>query len=139
LSRAVARITRDAIDPAAASAMVARPGAGAVLTFAGVVRDRNLGRTVEAIEYHGYEEMALQEMARIEEEARRRWPAVAVEIVHRLGALSVGETSVLIAVSSPHRAEGFLALRFAIDTLKETVPIWKKEIYADGYAWIEGS
>ena len=75
----------------------------------------------------------------IEEEARRRWPGLRVEILHRLGPLEVGEASVVIAVASAHRAEGFEALRYAIDTLKERVPIWKKEIYEDGHAWIEGS
>jgi molybdopterin synthase catalytic subunit len=118
---------------------VERPGAGAILTFAGVVRDEHLGRRVVGIEYHAYEEMALREMEKIERSVRSEWPEVAVDIVHRLGPLAVGEASVLIAVSSPHRAEGFAALRRAIDDLKQTVPIWKKEIYADGSAWIEGS
>jgi molybdopterin synthase catalytic subunit len=135
----VARITREPLDLQAEAALVARPAAGALLTFSGVVREEHLGRRVVGIEYHAYEPMALQEMARIEEEARRRWPGAAVAMAHRLGTLKVGEASIVIAVSSPHRAEGFAALRFAIDTLKETVPIWKKELYEDGYAWIEGS
>lgn len=135
----VARITRDPIEPRDSIRKVERPGAGSVLTFAGVVRDVNRGRQVVGIEYHAYEEMAAREMARIEEAARERWPGLTVEIVHRVGALKVGEASVLIAVGSPHRDEGFAALRYAIDTLKESVPIWKKEIYADGYSWIEGS
>ena len=132
-------ITREPLDPRVPAAKVEHPGAGAVLTFAGVVRDHHRGRRVLGIEYHAYEEMALREMARIEDAVRQKWPGIAVDMVHRVGSLGVGEASVVIAVSSPHRAEGFEALRFAIDSLKQTVPIWKKEIYADGYAWIEGS
>jgi molybdopterin synthase catalytic subunit len=135
----LARLTSRAIDAAEVARAVESPSAGAVLTFAGAVRDHHLGHAVTGIEYHAYEALALKEMARIEEEVVRRWPGARVTIVHRTGPLKVGEVSVLIAVSSPHRAEGFEALRFAIDTLKETVPIWKKEIYTDGHAWIEGS
>jgi molybdopterin synthase catalytic subunit len=135
----VARITRDAIDPRDPADRARSPSSGALLTFRGVVRDSNRGRQVVGIEYHAFEEMALAEMGRIEKDCRERWPGIAVEIVHRLGRLDVGEASVLIAVAAPHRAEGFAALRHAIDRLKETVPIWKKEIYPDGYAWIEGS
>ncbi len=83
--------------------------------------------------------MARKELERIEEAARLRWPAVRIRIVHRVGLLQVGETSVLIAASSPHRAEGFESLRFAIEEIKKSVPIWKKEIYEVGHAWIEGS
>ena len=135
----MARITRDPLEARDPISRVEHSGAGAILTFAGVVRDSHRGRLVLGIEYHAYEEMALQEIARIEEAAREMWPGIAIEVAHRLGSLRVGEASVVIAVSSPHRADGFAALRFAIDTLKQTVPIWKKEIYADGYAWIEGS
>ena len=128
----MALVTRDPIDPAAPAGRVRHPGAGAVLTFLGVVRDTNRGRRVTGIEYHAYEEMAVRELARIEEEARRRWSGVDVDIVHRIGRLSEGETIVRIIVASAHRAEGFEALRQAIDRLKESVPVWKKEIYADG-------
>jgi molybdopterin synthase catalytic subunit len=83
--------------------------------------------------------MAEKELSRIEAEVTRRWAGVRIRIVHRTGALRVGETSVLIAVATPHRAEGFDALRFAIESVKRTAPVWKKEIYPDGYAWIEGS
>src|SRR5690606_1047082 len=127
------------IDPEALVREVAHPGAGAILTFAGVVRDENLGDEVRAIDYHGYEKMADRELRRIEEEAEERWPGVRTRIVHRLGHLEIGDTSVLIAVSSPHRDAGFQALRYAIDTLKERAPIWKKEILLDGERWIEGS
>ena len=135
----MARITREAIDIRATADRAGSPASGALLTFLGVVRDSNRGRQVRGIEYHAFEEMALTEMGRIEKDCLARWPGIAVEIVHRLGRLDVGEASVLIAVAAPHRAEGFAALRHAIDRLKETVPIWKKEIYADGHAWIEGS
>jgi len=110
-----------------------------VLTFAGTVRDSNADRRVEALEYFAYDSMALRELERIEREVEERWPGVRAAIAHRVGLLKVGETSVFIAVGSAHRAEGFEALRHAIEELKKKVPIWKKEIYTDGHAWIEGS
>jgi len=131
----VARLVRDPIDPGSAAA-IARPGDGAVLTFLGVVRDSSRGRPVRAIEYQAYEAMAVRELARIEEEIRRESPGIAVDIVHRIGYLKAGEAAVLIAVAAPHRAEGFEALRRAVERVKESVPIWKKEIYIDGEAWI---
>jgi molybdopterin synthase catalytic subunit len=118
---------------------VRRSGAGAELSFAGVVRDHSRGRRVLGIEYHAYSEMAARQLERIEEEARARWPGIRIALLHRVGALAVGDASVAIAVSSAHRAEGFDALRFAIEEIKRQVPIWKKELYPDGHAWIEGS
>jgi len=106
--------------------------------FVGVVRDQNAGRPVLRLEYEAYEEMALSEMQAIDREARRRWPITEIRIVHRLGRMEIGEASVAVAVASPHRDEAFEACRFAIDTLKKTVPIWKKEFYADGAVWLEG-
>lgn len=136
----VSSIVKESIDLTEVGESASDPGSGAVLTFSGTVRNNHRGREVVAIEYHVYESMAIKEMDRLESEIRERWSKTSAHIVHRVGYLNVGETSVLIAVSSPHRAEGFAALRFAIDSLKERVPIWKKEIYADGsYAWIEGS
>jgi molybdopterin synthase catalytic subunit len=117
---------------------VAHAGAGAVCSFAGVVRDHNLGRTIQYLEYEAYEEMALAAMERIAERAVESWPEVRIAIAHRLGRLEIGETSVAIAASHPHRAEAFAACRFAIDTLKAEVPIWKKEVWADGSHWVEG-
>ena len=105
--------------------------------FVGVVRDQNAGRPVLRLEYEAYEEMALSEMQAIDREARRRWPITEIRIVHRLGRMEIGEASVAVAVASPHRDEAFEACRFAIDTLKKTVPIWKKEFYADGAVWLE--
>ena len=135
----MSELTRRPIDLETALGKVRTPRAGAVLTFNGVVRDSNRGKSVTAIEYHAYESMALLQMDRIEAEARKRWPEILIHLVHRLGMLQIGEASVVIAVSSPHRAEGFEALRFAIEETKKTVPIWKKEIYCEGFAWIEGS
>ncbi|MCZ6795326.1 MAG: molybdenum cofactor biosynthesis protein MoaE [Planctomycetota bacterium] len=133
------RITPSPIDEKPLLRQVEQPGSGVLLTFTGVVRDNHLDRRVQAIDYQGYEPMAEKEIRKIEEEIRQRWAETKTLIVHRLGRLEVGEASVVIAVSSPHRDEGFQALRQAIDSLKERVPIWKKEIYSDGYAWLEGS
>jgi molybdopterin synthase catalytic subunit len=116
----------------------ADPADGALCLFVGVVRNENQGRRVERLEYEAYEEMALPLMEEIAAETRNRHPVSEVRLVHRLGRLEVGEASVAIAVASPHRAEAFAACRFAIDTLKAKVPIWKKEHYADGTAWLEG-
>lgn len=107
---------------------------GALCLFVGVVRDHNGGRRVLRLEYEAYEEMALPLMQRIAAECRERWPVTDVRIVHRLGPLAIGEASVAVAVASAHRREAFEACRYAIDTLKATVPIWKKEFYADGQA-----
>lgn len=118
---------------------MAWPGAGAVCTFAGVVRNENLGRTVMHLEYEAYEEMALPLMAAIARRAEAEWPGVRTAMVHRLGRLEIGEASVVIAASHPHRAEAFAACRFMIDALKTEVPIWKKEVWSDGSHWVEGT
>ena len=106
--------------------------------FEGSVRDSANGREVVRLEYEAFTELALSEMRRVEEEAVGRWPLGFVAIVHRVGSLTPGETSVLIAVTSSHRDEAFEACRFIIDSLKARVPIWKKEHYRDGSAWIGG-
>jgi molybdopterin synthase catalytic subunit len=116
----------------------ATPRDGALCLFAGVVRNENGGRPVRYLEYEAYEEMAIPLMQQIAADARRQWPLTEIRMVHRLGRLEIGEASVAVAVVSPHRAEAFAACRFAIDTLKARVPIWKKEYYADGSAWLEG-
>ena len=126
------RLVREAIDLAALQAT--KPADGAVCLFVGVVRDHNAGRRVLRLEYEAYEEMALPLMEKIAAECRERWPVTDVRIIHRLGPLAIGEASVAVAVASPHRREAFEACRYAIDTLKATVPIWKKEFYADGAA-----
>lgn len=133
------RIQRGTIDPAELEAVVSRPGAGAVLTFSGVTRDNFGGRPVLGLEYEAYPDMAEAELGRIEAEALARWPEVRLALVHRLGHLAVGEASVVVSVSAPHRDAAYAASRFAIDTLKARVPIWKKELYADGSAWKENA
>lgn len=129
-------IVRDRIDVAALEASVADPGAGAICTFVGTTRENNAGRKVLRLEYEAYEAMALSEMRRLAEEAGRQWSIVRIAIAHRIGIVEIGETSVAIAVSAAHRAEAFEACRFAIDTLKEIVPIWKKEHFEGGEVWI---
>lgn len=114
-------------------------GDGAVALFVGTVRDSNLGRRVICLEYHAYEEMALTEMARLEADALRQFDVSGVAMVHRTGRLAIGEISVALAVAAPHRDDAFRACRFLIDTLKRTVPIWKKEFFEGGEVWIEGS
>jgi molybdopterin synthase catalytic subunit len=135
LSTKVIALTRERIDVAALGGP--SPADGALCTFVGVVRDHNAGRAVVHLEYEAFEEMALPLMEEIAAEARRRWPITAISIVHRLGRMEIGEASVAVAVCSPHRAQAFEACRFAIDTLKATVPIWKKEFYADGAVWLD--
>jgi molybdopterin synthase catalytic subunit len=101
------------------------------------VRDEARGRAIRHLEYESYPEMAEREMQKISDEAAERWPGVKVAIAHRAGHLEVGELAVVIAAAAPHRAEAFEACRFAIDTLKRTVPIWKKEVATDGEFWVE--
>ena len=129
------RLVREPIDVAALAG--ASPADGAVCLFVGVVRNENQGRAVLRLEYEAYEEMALPLMEEIAAETGRLYPVTDVRLVHRLGRLEIGEASVAVAVSSPHRAEAFAACRFAIDALKARVPIWKKELYADGSAWLD--
>jgi molybdopterin synthase catalytic subunit len=129
------RLVREPIDLASLSGTT--PGDGALCLFVGVVRNENGGRPVLRLEYEAYEEMALPLMRQIAGETHARFPVTLVRLVHRLGALEIGEASVAVAVASPHRAEAFAACRFAIDTLKAQVPIWKKELYADGSAWLD--
>ena len=133
-------VTKDPIDPGAVLARVGRPGDGAVAFFAGVVRDENEGRPVSGMEYEGYDEMARDELAGIVAEAARRSDTQCIAAVHRLGRLAVGEVSVAIAVSAPHRAEAFAAARYIIEEIKKRLPVWKREHYLDREAeWLEGS
>jgi molybdopterin synthase catalytic subunit len=129
-------VTDEPIDLAAVAASVAHDGAGAVVTFSGTVRDNARGRTVRLLEYEAYPEAAEKMLARIGDEIAERWEVNGVAITHRVGRLQVGEASVAIAVSSPHRAEAFDACRYAIERIKQIVPIWKKEFYGDGETWI---
>lgn len=133
-------LSADPIDPLRLSELVAEPRIGSVVTFAGVVRDNNLGRQVRHLEYEAYPEMAEAKLQQVVTEARQRWPAIrGVAVTHRTGHLEIGETAVLVAVGAPHRGDGaFEAARYIIDRTKEVVPIWKKEVWTDGEAWLEG-
>ncbi len=127
------------IDLAALLARVASPRAGGIATFLGVVRDNSLGRTVRYLLYEAYPPMALKEMARLEAEVRERWEIEAIAISHRIGRLEIGEASVAIAVSCAHRRAAIEACHYAIDRLKQTVPVWKKEYWEGGEVWIENA
>jgi len=129
-------IGRDPIDLAALEREVADPAAGAIVSFTGTTRRDNAGRIVTRLEYEAYEPMALSEMRKLAAEAGARWKIVRIAIAHRIGVVEIGETSVAIAVSAAHRGEAFEACRFAIDRLKEAVPIWKKEHFEGGEVWI---
>ena len=116
---------------------VDHPGAGGVVVFSGVVRNETDGRPVKFLEYEAHPPMAVSKMQEIGSAARARWPGIKrVAMQHRIGRLEIGEASVLIAVSAAHRAEAFEACRYAIDTLKRTVPVWKKEHFEDGEVWV---
>ena len=125
------------LDPAEVVARVSGPGLGGVVSFSGAVRDNARGRAIRYLEYEAYPGMAEREMEKICDEAHRRWPGVRVAIAHRVGRLEIGDLAVVIAAAAPHRAEAFEVCRFAIDTLKETVPIWKKEFAVDGEYWVD--
>jgi molybdopterin synthase catalytic subunit len=138
---AIVKITRDPLDEATVNTLVrslADPADGGVVIFQGVVRDNARGKRVRYLEYDAYPEMAEQQMASIAAEVERRWHTANVALVHRIGRLEIGECSVVVVVACPHRGEAFEACRYAIDTLKTTVPIWKKEVAEDGEEWVEG-
>ncbi|HTQ97469.1 MAG TPA: molybdenum cofactor biosynthesis protein MoaE [Candidatus Acidoferrum sp.] len=126
------------IDIAATVSEVRTERDGAIVTFDGFVRHESHGRQTLYLEYEAYESMALAKMKEIGGLIHERFAVDKVAILHRLGRLEIGETSVFIAISAPHRAAAFEACRFAIDTLKRTVPIWKKEYFADGAVWADG-
>jgi molybdopterin synthase catalytic subunit len=132
------QLGHDPIDPAALVRHVRTDADGAIVTFDGCVRDNSHGRRTLYLEYESYESMALAKLQEIAAELRAKFAIARVAIAHRLGRLGIGETSVFIAVSAPHRAAAFDACRSAIDTLKRTVPIWKKEYFADGAVWADG-
>jgi len=130
------RVTDQVIDPRQVEAAVTGPDAGAVVTFSGNVRDNARGRDVQALDYEAYVPAAEKMLAHIGLEILDRWPSVRTAITHRTGLLQAGETSVVIACASAHRAQAFEAAAYAIDRIKEIVPVWKKEHYADGSTWI---
>jgi molybdopterin synthase catalytic subunit len=133
-----ASIVRDPIDTPQIVAHIKRGEDGAAVFFEGVVRNQTRGRKTLYLDYEAYEEMALDQMESLADQAMQRFQIRDVAIVHRLGRLEIGQTSVLIAVASAHRAAAFDACRWLIDTLKRTVPIWKKEHFADGAVWADG-
>lgn len=133
------RLTEEPLDVGAAFAVLQTPAAGGVALFAGTTRQWTAGRETTRLEYESYGPMALREMDRLAEEAATRWPVEQLCIWHRLGAVPPAEPSVIVGVATPHRAEAFAACHFLIDALKEHVPIWKREVYADGREeWVEG-
>jgi molybdopterin synthase catalytic subunit len=132
------KIVEDEIDVATLYETVLKDNHGAVITFAGVVRDHSGSKRTSYLEYEAYAEMAEGKMAEIAIEIKEMWAIEDIAILHRVGRLEIGEISVLIVVASPHRAEAFAASQYAIDRLKEIVPIWKKEVGEDGEYWVEG-
>jgi molybdopterin converting factor subunit 1 len=130
------RIQSEPLDPRSIESSVADPGAGAIVTFIGTVRDHGRGRSVARLDYEAYAPAAEAILRQIGDEIRERWGLDRIAIVHRVGSLVVGEASVVICVAAPHRDAAFEACRYAIERIKEIVPIWKKEHYSDGVAWI---
>jgi molybdopterin synthase catalytic subunit/molybdopterin converting factor small subunit len=133
----VYRVVTDPLSPDSIAAQVDDPGAGGIVIFSGVVRNETGGRPVKFLEYEAHAPMAEVKMREIGETVRARWPGVKrVAMLHRIGRLEIGEASVLIAVAAAHRGDAFEACRYAIDTLKRTVPVWKKEHFEDGEVWV---
>jgi molybdopterin synthase catalytic subunit len=132
------QLTREPLNRDALIEAVSHPGAGGLVVFEGVVRDNARGKQIRYLEYDAYPEMAEQQIRTIIAEAERHWGVEHAAVAHRFGRLEIGEASVIIAVATPHRAEAFDACRYIIDTLKTTVPIWKKEVATNGEEWVEG-
>ena len=139
MTAAATAITSDALDLNALVRVVEAPGIGAVATFLGVVRDHNQGRRVLHLVYEAYEPLAERALRRIVAETLERWPSAVLAVHHRTGHLAIGEASVAIAAASPHRADAFAACRYAIERVKQIVPIWKHEYFEGGDVWIEGA
>ncbi len=134
----IIHLTNEPLDRNGLVTAVTHPSAGGIVVFEGVVRDNARGKQVRYLEYDVYKEMAEQQIRAIVAEASKRWGIERVAVAHRFGRLEIGEASVIIVVASPHRAEAFEACRYIIDTLKATVPIWKKEVATNGEEWVEG-
>ena len=131
------RVVTEPLSPDAIAAEVDDAGAGGIVIFSGVVRNQTGGRPVKYLEYEAHGPMAEVQMREIGQTVRSRWPGVRrIAMLHRTGRLEIGESSVLIAVSAEHRGDAFAACRYAIDTLKKTVPVWKKEYFEDGEVWV---
>ena len=129
-------LTEQSLDLQAVVELVTSDGCGAIDVFIGTVRNKTKGREVVRLEFEAYDKMAIKEMTKIADRARKQWPIAELAIHHRVGTLGIGDTAVIIAVSTPHRKASFEACQFVIDTLKETVPIWKKEVFEDGEVWV---
>ncbi len=134
----IIQLTREPLDRNALVEAVTHASVGGIVIFEGVVRDNARGKQVRYLEYDAYFEMAKEQIRAIVAEAERRWGVERVAVAHRFGRLEIGEASVIIVVATPHRAEAFEACHYIIDTLKTTVPIWKKEVATDGEEWVEG-
>jgi len=130
------RISDEAIEVGEVLAHVSGDERGGIVTFSGMVRRHSRGKEIERLEYEAYRPMAERELAKIARDVQAKWPQTCVAVVHRVGVLAVGEIAVVIAVSAPHRKEAFAACEAMIDRLKESVPIWKKEIATDGESWV---
>ncbi|GAB7388858.1 hypothetical protein BSNK01_26960 [Bacillaceae bacterium] len=129
------KITTEPLSADKLISLVSSPHAGAVLTFVGTVREYTQGRRTVHLEYEAYETMAVKKLQQIGEEIAQKWPQAKTAIHHRVGKLEIEDISVIIAVATPHRPDAFAAGRYAIERLKQIVPIWKKEVFADGYEW----
>lgn len=129
-------LTSEPIDTTSALAYLQSEQAGAIDVFLGTVRNNTQERPVDRLEYEAYDRMAISEMQKIADEACLRWPVLRYAIIHRKGTLQIGEMAVLIGVATAHRADAFEACRYMIDTIKQTVPIWKKEVFTDGDEWV---
>ena len=129
-------LTSDPIDVSTALKDLQSAQAGAIDVFLGIVRDNTNERSVDRLEYEAYDRMAISEIQKIADVACERWPVLRYTIIHRKGTLQIGEIAVLIGVATAHRAAAFEACRYIIDTIKQTVPIWKKEVFTDGEQWV---
>jgi molybdopterin synthase catalytic subunit len=133
------RLTREVMDPQQLVELVRRDEAGAIALFYGIVRNHSEGRDVERLEYEAHESMAVRKLREVADQTKRRFPEISeIGAWHRIGVLEIGEASLLVAVSSPHRAQAFEACHWAVDRIKEVVPVFKKEHWAGGSAWVEG-
>jgi molybdopterin synthase catalytic subunit len=130
-------LSAEPLDVGSVVNRVTGPDIGGIVSFIGTVRDTSRGHSIRHLEYEAYPEMVEREMERILREAAQRWPGTRVAVAHRRGRLGVGEIAVVVAAGAPHRGDAFAAARYTIDTLKEQVPIWKKEVTADGEYWVE--
>ncbi len=136
---AAVAVTAHPLDIEPLIALVGADGDGAVVTFAGLVRNHNQGREVRFLEYEAYEPLAVRALQRIVDEAKGLWPDARLAAHHRIGRLEIGEASIVIAAASPHRADAFAACRYMIERVKQIVPIWKREHFDGGDVWLEGA